>query len=64
MKPRNEDQKLVEGQTKPKKPRFTIEKLEERIAPHHKVGHYNGGGAEKDCHDPKFYNKGNCRLSR
>ena len=34
MKPRNEEQKLTEGQTKAKKPRFKIEKLEERIAPH------------------------------
>ena len=30
---RNEDQKLTEVQGKPKKPRFKIEKLEERIAP-------------------------------
>ena len=33
MKSRNEVQKLTEGQTKAKKPRFKIEKLEERIAP-------------------------------
>ncbi len=33
MKPQNEEQKLTEGQTKAKKPRFKIEKLEERIAP-------------------------------
>jgi hypothetical protein len=33
MKSQNEDQKLTETRTKAKKPRFKIEKLEERIAP-------------------------------
>ncbi len=28
--------------TETKKPRFKIEKLEERIAPHHRYGHYRG----------------------
>jgi hypothetical protein len=41
MKPRNEEQKLAEGQTKARKPRFQIEKLEERIAP---ACHYNPHG--------------------
>jgi hypothetical protein len=39
MKPQNEEQKLTEGQTKAKKPRFKIDKLEQRIAPfHHNKG--------------------------
>jgi hypothetical protein len=38
MKPRNEEQKLTEGQTQTKKPRFKIEKLEERIAPKRSKG--------------------------
>lgn len=33
MKPHNEEQKMAEGRNKPAKPRFRIEKLEERIAP-------------------------------
>ncbi len=32
MKSQNEDRKLTEAQTKSRKPRFKIEKLEERIA--------------------------------
>ena len=45
MKLQNEDQKLTEIQTKAKKPRFKIEKLEERIAPHHRFRHHSLGGA-------------------
>ena len=33
MNPRNKEQKLAEIQGQAKKPRFKIEKLEERIAP-------------------------------
>jgi hypothetical protein len=33
MKPHNEEQKVPESRNKPAKPRFRIEKLEERIAP-------------------------------
>ncbi|MHC4402026.1 MAG: hypothetical protein ACYTG0_20330 [Planctomycetota bacterium] len=33
MKSLNEEQKLAEGRSNAKKPRFRIEKLEERIAP-------------------------------
>ena len=33
--------------TPPKKPRFQIVKLEERIAPSH--GHHQGGGTPTDC---------------
>ena len=33
MQPQNEEQKLTEGQAKAIKPRFKIERLEERIAP-------------------------------
>lgn len=39
MKPQNEEQKLSEGQPKAKKRRFRIERLEQRIAPHHRAGH-------------------------
>ena len=46
MKPRNEQQKLTEGQSRAKKPRFKIEKLEERIAPGgvKHPGPHGGGG--------------------
>jgi hypothetical protein len=50
MKPRNEEQKLTEGQTQTKKARFKIEKLEERIAP---AAHYNPHGelvGHNGCH--------------
>ena len=47
MKPRNEDQKLADAQGPAKKPRFKIEKLEERIAP--KRCHYNRHGREVGC---------------
>lgn len=43
MKPRREEQKLTEAQGTAKKPRFHIEKLEERIAPHHSC-HLNSQG--------------------
>jgi hypothetical protein len=34
-----------------KKPRFKIEKLEERIAPHHRSGHVRGSGHYgQHCH--------------
>jgi hypothetical protein len=50
MKPRNEEQKLTEGQTKAKKPRFQIEKLEERIAPSHRgCSHGKPGGWRNRC---------------
>jgi hypothetical protein len=39
MKSQTEKQKTTET----KKPRFKIEKLEERIAPHHRLDHYRGG---------------------
>ena len=53
MKSQTEEQKLTEGQTKFKKPRFKIEKLEERIAPggfKHPGPHggHSGGGGR--CH--------------
>jgi hypothetical protein len=48
MKPRIEEQKLTEGQTKAKKPRFKIEKLEERIAPRHL------GGSQNRCNSRHF----------
>ena len=41
---RKEEQKLTEVQCQAKKPRFKIEKLEERIAPHHRFGHYINKG--------------------
>ncbi|MHC4405354.1 MAG: hypothetical protein ACYTG0_37385 [Planctomycetota bacterium] len=47
MKSRNEEQQLTEGQQKAKKPRFKIEKLEERIAPHHRVDHVHGPGIHR-----------------
>lgn len=43
MKPHNEDRDMSGAADKPKKPRFRIEKLEERIAPHHRSGHYPPG---------------------
>ena len=42
MPSRKEEQRLAEPQGTAKKPRFQIEKLEERIAPHHRVGHDHG----------------------
>lgn len=44
MKPQNENPMSTENRTKTSKPRFKIEKLEERIAPSHRVGHYHGLG--------------------
>ena len=49
MKSQNEDQKFTEVQTKAKKPRFKIEKLEERIAPIRRAGGFFGR-----CHSPRF----------
>ncbi len=43
MKSQNEKQKTTET----KKPRFKIEKLEERIAPHHRVWHNHGPGIHR-----------------
>ncbi len=40
MKSQTEEQKTTET----KKPRFKIEKLEERIAPHHRAVHFHGPG--------------------
>jgi hypothetical protein len=44
MKPRNEKSKLNGSQVLAKKPRFRIEKLEERIAPGRCNAHYNPQG--------------------
>ncbi len=49
MKSQTEELKTTET----KKPRFKIEKLEERIAPHHKLGHYKGGGNVNHNYDCK-----------
>ena len=49
MKSQTEEQKTNEM----KKPRFKIEKLEERIAPHHKLGHYKGS-AYKGCNGNNY----------
>lgn len=48
------EQQLPEAQDQTAKPRFRIEKLEERIAPHHRLGHYPPGhsndyGGYGDC---------------
>lgn len=50
MKPQDEPQRLTESQSKARKPRFRIEKLEERIAP---AAHYNPHGdlvGHNGCH--------------
>jgi hypothetical protein len=47
MKPRNEEQKFSKLQVPAKKPRFRIEKLEERIAPSHRGRH--GFGPSYGC---------------
>lgn len=44
MKSRDEVQKQTVTTTKAQKPRFTIEKLEERIAPRGVLAHPGGGG--------------------
>lgn len=44
MKPRHEEHKLTESQAKSRKPRFQIEKPEERIAP--KKGGIPGHGGD------------------
>ena len=59
MKPQEEKQKFGEGQGATKKPRFKIEKLEERIAPRspgsgaHRCRYYGGtwitGGGRPYC---------------
>ncbi len=54
MKSQTGEQKLTEGQTKAKKPRFKIEKLEERIAPHHRLGHYHGKGYGGRCNGNNY----------
>ena len=57
MKSRKADQKTTEDRIETKKPRFKIEKLEERIAPHHRLDHHQGGGGGHGgnpgaCHRP------------
>ncbi len=64
MKPQNEEQKLTEGQGKAKKPRFKIEKLEERIAPgglKHPGPHNDGpSGGPKSCGHGERWIRGSC----
>jgi hypothetical protein len=55
MKPQDEEQKLAKGQSKARKPRFQIEKLEERIAP------ARGGTPGKPVHD--HYPRGRCHYN-
>ncbi len=53
MKPQEEKQKFAESQGARKKPRFKIEKLEERIAPRYfynvNAGKYVGGHRRYPC---------------
>jgi hypothetical protein len=54
MKSKNEKQKLTKAQTKAAKPRFQIEKLEERIAPSKGGVHGKPGGDRPGCNDHHY----------